>query len=346
MTNSTIRIGVIGAGGNTRAHHIPKLQQQPGVEVVGVCNRSRESSRRVAQEFGLSRIYDSWTEVVADPSLDAVVIGTWPNMHCVITVAALEAGKHLMCEARMAMNAAEAHAMRDAARARPHLVAQIVPSPFTLGVDKAIQHLIAEGYLGDLLAIDVRAGGTFLDKEAPLSWRQDAGISGFNIMSMGIWYEALMRWAGEATRVTAMGKVFVPMRRDAEGIKRAVRVPEHIDITAEMACGAQLHMQFSAVAGLAGGPEAWLFGSDGTLRFSGGKLFGGKKVDSELSELPIAPEHAGGWRVEEEFIAAIRGHEVISHTTFDDGVKYMEFTEAVALSMAGNRAVNLPLSLS
>lgn len=346
MNNDTIRIGVIGAGANTKTHHIPKLQQIRGIEIVGVCNRSHESSLRVAREFGISRIYKSWTDVTNDPTLDAVVIGTWPYLHCPVTIAALEAGKHVMCEARMAMNVSEAYTMREAARVRPHLIAQIVPSPFTLRVDRTIQKLLADGYLGDLLAIEVRAGGTFLDRAAPLNWRQDLDLSGLNIMSLGIWYEALMRWVGEATRVIAMGKVFVPLRPDASGKMRAVRVPEQLDVMAEMACGAQLHMQISAVTGLSGSPEAWLFGSRSTLRYCDNKLYGGRSGDSELSEISIDPQHEGGWRVEEEFINAIRGQKEITHTTFDVGVKYMEFTEAVARSMAGHCAVSLPLLLN
>jgi hypothetical protein len=62
-----------------------------------------------------------------------------------------------------------------------------------------------------------------------------------------------------------------------------------------------------------------------------------------LQEIPIVPEKAGSWRVEEEFINAIRGKEEIKLTTFADGVKYMEFTEAVARSAALGKAINLPL---
>jgi predicted dehydrogenase len=248
-----------------------------------------------------------------------------------------------MCEARMAMNAQEARAMRDAARMKPHLVAQIVPSPFALRVDNTVKRLIAEGMVGDILAIEVRAGGTFLDSHAPLHWRQDFDLSGFNMMSLGIWYEALMRWVGEATRVMAMGKTFVTMRRDADGIPRAVRIPEHLDVIADMACGAQAHLQISSVAGLAGPPEVFLFGSTGTLRFSEDRLYCGQRDDAELREVPIAPGEEGRWRVEEEFINAIRGKEVITHTTFEDGMKYMEFTEAAARSMATGKGIPLPL---
>lgn len=339
----TIRIGIVGAGANTVARHIPGLRAIDGVEIVGVCNRSRESSERAAQKLGIPKVYDNWLELVVSPDIDAVMIGTWPYLHSRVTLAALATGKHVLCEARMAMDAQEARAMRDAARVRPGLVAQVVPSPFTLGVDATIQRLIAEGYLGDLLAITIRDGNAFLDRDAPLHWRQDIDLSGFNIMTMGIWYEALLRWVGHATRVQALGKTFTRMRRDSEGVMRAVRVPEHVDVLAEMACGAQAHIQISSVTGLAGASEAWLFGSTGTLRFSDGKLFGGQPGAKELAPIEIPAHEAGAWRVEEEFINAIRGREPITHTSFEDGVKYMEFTEAVARSMASGAAVALPL---
>ncbi len=343
MSSEPIRVGIVGAGANTRDRHIPGLQAIAGVEIVSVCNRSAESSGRAAEQFGIPTTYAQWNELVDAPDTNAIVIGTWPYLHCQATLAALAAGKHVLCEARMAMNATEAWEMYDAAQANPHLVVQIVPSPMTLRVDATLQRLIASGYLGDLLAIEVRVGGDFLDAAAPLHWRQDFDLSGFNIMSMGIWYEALLRWVGEATRVQAMGKTFTPMRTDDSGSLRAVRVPEHVDVVADMACGAQLHMQVSSVTGLAGAPEAFLFGSEGTLRVAADTLYGGKRGDADLQEIPIPAEEAGGWRVEEEFINAIRGQEKVTHTTPLSGVKYMEFTEAVTRSMQTGQAIALPL---
>ena len=345
MAQDTIKVGVIGAGGNTKSRHIPGLQAIEGVEIVGVCNRSLESSQRVADEFGIPKTYGNWQDAIADADTDAIVIGTWPYMHCRATIAALEADKHVMCEARMAMNAREAHKMREVARQKTHLIAQIVPSPMTLRADNTIKRLIAEGYIGDVLAVEARAGGAFLDSEAPLQWRQDFDLSGLNIMSMGIWYEALIRWVGEATRIMAMGKTFVKMRPDADGVMRAVRIPEHIDVVGDLECGAQLHIQVSNVAGLAGAPEVYVFGSNGTLRFSGNRLYGGQKADTELTEIDIPDSEAGAWRVEEEFVNAIRGEEVITHTDFETGVKYMEFTEAVTLSMQSGTAITLPLHI-
>ena len=82
MATKPIRVGFIGAGANTRLHHLPKLRAQPGVELAAVANRSRESGERVAKEFGVAKVYDDWREVVKAPDLDAICIGTWPYTHC------------------------------------------------------------------------------------------------------------------------------------------------------------------------------------------------------------------------------------------------------------------------
>jgi predicted dehydrogenase len=344
----TIRVGIVGAGGNTQGRHLPELQKIAGVEIVSVANRTRESAERVAARFGIPRVYDRWEDLVRADDTDAIVIGTWPYTHCEMTLAALEASKHVLCEARMAMDLAEARRMLAAAQARPHLVTQLVPSPMTLGVDATIRRLIEENYLGELLSINIQATGLdFVAPDAPLHWRQDRTKSGLNILNMGIWYEAALRWVGEAARVLALGKIVVPSRWDAETGKAAtVTIPDHLDVLAEMACGAQAHFQFSGVTGLAPSPSAWIFGSEGTLQFrlQENALYGGRKGENALSLVPIPAEERGYWRVEQEFIGAIRGEAPIRLTTFADGVRYMEFTEAVARSLAQGTTVHLPLT--
>jgi len=248
----------------------------------------------------------------------------------------------------MAMNAAEAHAMLAASQAHPQLVAQIVPSPFTFRADRTIQDLLADGYVGDLYAMTVRGvPPSFADPNAPLHWRQRRELSGYNIMTMGIWYEAAMRWVGPVERVMARGRVFTPQRHNAEtGATGTVDVPDHLDLIADLPNGAQATYTFSSVCGLAPGSGAWLFGSEGTLHFDqeSRTLCGGRRGAKALQEIPIAPEKEGTWRVEEEFIGAIRGQEALRLTTFTDGVKYMEFTEAVHRSLTSGEVVSLPLT--
>jgi predicted dehydrogenase len=345
MSDRPVRVGFVGAGRNTRERHIPGFQKQPGVEFVAVANRSRESGERVAKQFGIARVEDDWRAVVSAPDVDAVCIGTWPYTHCEMTLAALAAGKHVLCEARMAMNAAEGRRMLEASRRAPQLVAQLVPSPPTLEVDSTLKSLLADGYVGELFAVELSATRqpSFVDREAPLHWRQDVTRSGHNILNMGIWYEAMMRWLPPARRVSAMARVAVPRRRDESGAQREVKVPDHVDILATLDGDAVAHLRFSAVTALGPANELWIFGSDGTLRVEADakRLSGARRGDKELREIPIPAERRGGWRVEEEFVNAVRGREKVSHTTFEDGVRYMEFTDAVARSLAEGRVVDV-----
>ena len=174
MAKDTIRVGFIGAGGNTRSRHIPGLKAQAGIELAAVANRSVASGRKIAREFGsrksarIGRKF--WTTTASMRS--ASELGLY--MHETLTVASLEAGKHVMCEARMAMNSAEGHRMLAASRRHPRLTAQIVPSPMTLPFDQTIIAMISGGFIGELIALDARiaAGSDF-----PIRMRRFIGVT-------------------------------------------------------------------------------------------------------------------------------------------------------------------------
>ena len=153
-------------------------------------------------------------------------------MHAPMTIAALDEGKHVLCEARMALNSDEAHDMLAASRQTPRCIAQIVPAPHTLAFDQTIIEMIGAGYIGDLIALDARiaAGSGFPNPSSPTHWRQDRDLSGNNIMSMGIWYEAMMRWIGPMANVFATGQAVVPHRTDDDGRRVAMTIPDHVDI--------------------------------------------------------------------------------------------------------------------
>ncbi|GAB4816230.1 hypothetical protein N2152v2_003276 [Parachlorella kessleri] len=139
------------------------------------------------------QVTDDWRAVLKDPEISAVVIGTWPYMHALLTIEALKAGKHVLCEARAAMDAREAHEMLRVSRQNPGLVVQIVPSPFTLPYDATIRDIIRSGKLGRLTYIEVRGvSSQYPDPPgAPMHFRQNREYSGLNILTMGIFYEAL-----------------------------------------------------------------------------------------------------------------------------------------------------------
>jgi len=355
MENGLIRVGLIGAGANTRLRHIPGLREQEGVEIVAVANRSRESGERVAGEYEIPKVYDNWMELIEADDIDAVCVGTWPYMHRIMVLAALENDKHVLTEARMAMDSQEAHEMLDASRQFPHLVTQIVPAPGTLQVDRTVQELIADGRLGQLLALSLRVSDghgradrsdTFMNTEGPLHWRQNRQLSGYNIMGMGIWYESLMRYVGPATKVMAMTRVFTNQRKDEDGIVHGITVPDHVNVLCEFASGIQADLSWSTVTGMQTGAELWIFGSDGTIKLEGppfDKVLIAKNGDQAFTEFPISDDKRGKWQVEADFINSIRGISPVTHTPFDVGVQYMEFTEAVTRSAQTGQTVYLPL---
>lgn len=351
MSAKNIRVGLIGAGGNTRKLHIPGFKKQSGVEIVAVANRTRESGQKVADEFAIPTVHGDWRALLADASVDAVCIGTWPYMHSTLTIAALEAGKHVLCEARMAMDHDDARTMLEVARRHPALCAQIVPAPHTLAFDRTIVEMIAAGFIGDLISIDARIASSrsYPDRSSTQHWRQSKELSGDNVMNMGIWYEAMMRWVGPAKSVMAVGQSVVPHRLDETGRRVAIEIPDHIDVIGAMAQGGQMRLSVSSVLGHAQDmADVLIAGTDGTIRLHqpvGGALTlsAAKRGQAALEPVAIDPAKRGGWRVEEEFINAIRGKERITHTDFVTGVKYMEWTSAVSRSLNHAQLVTLPL---
>ncbi len=156
MKQAPLRIGVIGAGGIVRDRHSPNLSRLiHRVENVVVANRSLDSSRAAAERFGFRQAADHWRQVVEHPEVDAVLIGTWPCLHAEASIAALDAGKHVFCQARMAMDLTEARAMALAAGAHPRQVAMLCPPPHRMPLEPVLRGNIGSGELGELAAVEL-----------------------------------------------------------------------------------------------------------------------------------------------------------------------------------------------
>ncbi len=299
----------------------------------------------MADEFNIPRAYGSWRELLDDDSIDAVLIGTWPYMHSTLTLAALEKGKHVLTQARMANTAQEARDMLAASQRHPDLVCQLVPTSTSYRIDNVLKRMIGDGYLAEVLSVELQRLQTgFADFGGDLDWRHDRGFSGYNILNIGSSYESMLRWLGRGNRVMAMSKVHVPYRRNASGEPTSVTIPGHVDILYELANGAQVHMRASETTGLSTGNQTWIYGSEGTIYVDRRQnVFAGRRGDSELSEVPNPQRDQAYSRVEEEFINAIRGLEEVTMVPFETGVHYMEWTEAVSRSSLTGEAVYLPL---
>jgi predicted dehydrogenase len=341
-SSDKIRVGVIGAGTNTKLRHIPGLLAIDGVSVDVVCNRSEQSSKQAASAFGIRRIAADWKSIVADDSIDAICIGTWPYLHAEISIAALNAGKHVLTEARMAMNAIEAQAMLDASRANPSLVAQVVASPFSLKWDTTIAEILRSGLIGDLREIrSIKTLPMNVDSNSPLNWRQNIEYSGNNAMMLGIYYEPVQRWLREEpTRVWASGRIFTETRLNPEtGDSHRVRIPETLDYVAEYVGGLRFSGHMTGLELGSGRDEYAICGSRGTLRLDlqAGELYQTLLGEEEV-HLEPKPEAVGAWNVEADFIDSIRSGKPVTLTSFEDGLNYMRFTDAVKASFESGGA--------
>lgn len=254
----------------------------------------------------------------------------------------------------MSMNAAEAHRMLAASRRYPHLVTQVVPSPFGLAGHQVMTELIGSGFLGELREAHVRGlNAALADPAAPLSWRQDLGLSGFNMLALGILHETFQRWAPPPVRVLAQVHAFIPTRIDPEsGVRLPVGTPDSVQVLAVLENGARVVYQLSGVTPFGQETSITLYGTEGVLHYDlltdrirgTSRLRGGTPGSrDEMAEIAIPPDKAGAWRVEAEFVDAIREGRRILLTDFATGVRYMEFTEAVARSAESGEAVDLPL---
>ena len=113
-----VRVGIIGCGGIANGKHMPSLKKVPQVEMVAFCDIIVERAEEAAKKYGVegAKVYSDYKELLKDKTIDVVHVCTPNRSHSFITVDALHADKHVMCEKPMAINAEEAKKMVDAAK--------------------------------------------------------------------------------------------------------------------------------------------------------------------------------------------------------------------------------------
>jgi predicted dehydrogenase len=337
--NHKLRIGFVGAGNIVRARHLPALKKHPEVEIVAVCNSTYESSEKFCQEYYPSAIpMRNWPELLALPDIDVIWIGTPPVMHSAVTVSALEAGKHVFCQARMSMDLAEAEEMLAASKRYPELVTMLCPPPMGMRADLLVKKLLAEDYIGRPHHVRLQSfTSNYLDPDAPPHWRQRIEISGLHVLTLGIYIEVLQRWLGDINGVFARAKIIQPVRQGYEVI-----VPDLLTVLCAFDNGAEGVLEFSGIDALAAGDRVEIYGSNGTLTYDFGSdvVQAGKVDDRGLHVVDLPSELETEWRVEEDFLAAVKSKgRVLPHPNFEDGLRYMRVVQAVADSRACNEWV-------
>lgn len=328
-----IRIGIVGAGRIVRSEHVPRFRAIDGVELAAVANRTPVSSRQAATDLGIARSFDDWRDLVADPAIDAVLVGVWPSLHGPIVIGALDAGKHVLTEARMADTGAEARRMLEVSRRHPDLVAMVVPASFSLWADATVRRVLADGAIGRLRHVRINWDSSGPDDPAE-AWRWRRRDSGENVMALGILYEAMARWLGPATAVTAVSRLGPPVRPGQDD-PLAADVPDHVLAIIEFPDDVTATVEMSARTNPLGSNEATFYGTAGTLRVDlATKRIQRATLGETWSPVEVQDEDRAEWTAEVDFIAAIRGERPVTLTDFETGAHYMAVVEAVDRSAA------------
>lgn len=351
-----LRVGVIGTGFGASVH-VPALRRVPGVEVRALCGTQRDKLREAAASLAIPRTFTDYRELLDSGEVDAVTIATPPHLHHPMTLAACEAGIHVLCEKPIGRNVAEARDMLRMAR-EAGICHAIAHHQRYDPARERMQQLIAEGFIGTLHAVSVtvyRAALADPARRAP-DWMIDASRGGGILATVGSHYiDALRWWFGEVH--AACGAVATAVRERAIAGQSAPRPVDADDNTAfilRFAGGglASVHLCYTAATEV--GEEIIATGSDGMLAIHGdGKLFGsqrGEPVHGLLSPAAISAaerESAGVGRHVRPY-SYLAGEWVLAMRTgtdatpsFEDGEKVQEVVDAVTRSLQLSRWIDL-----
>jgi len=333
MAEQAIRIGVVGAGGIFEQRHLPNLQPMDDVAFVAVCNRRRESSEQVKEQWGFADIETNWEKLVARDEINAVFIGTWPYLHKDVTLAALNAGKHVFCQARMTNDWADAVTMYEAARHHPDRVTMICPPPHRMPWEPYIRKLIESDELGELR--DVRVVSVNASNADPnqITWREQIEYSGLQALQVGIWAETLNAWVGEYRRLSATLATPLAHKTAADGSTYTIQIPQIVLVDGELTNGAVIGEHHSGLSLSEKANRVTIYGSKGTLAVDVMNRIRFAKPGEELAPVDVPASEQRDWRVELDFVEAVRaadrGEPWSVDPDFEAGLRYMRKVQAI-----------------
>ncbi|HET8713931.1 MAG TPA: Gfo/Idh/MocA family oxidoreductase [Gemmatimonadales bacterium] len=353
---SDIRVGFIGAGFARRVQ-LPALAFVPGARAVAIASGRRANAEAVAREFGLPHVFDDGVELARSPDVDLVVVSSTPESHARYAVAALEAGKHVLCEKPMAIDAFEAAQMVAASEHHPDSIAWIDHELRYEPNRRRVRELVRSGAIGELRHVELqlkpylRGDGRPQASDAPWTWWSDAARGGGILGAVGSHLIDLFRfWTGsEIAYVAGLVETFVKERRDESGQLRPVTADDFASAVLQTGSGVVATITLSTVAHHGPGHLGQVTGSDGTLLLSGetrlelGKPGGPLEDISAPDELWEQTKPNNMWarsfvRLMRELTGVIRGEQPHGEpATFRDGWQVQRVLDAIR----GGRGVRL-----
>lgn len=266
MPSSSRRIGIVGVGFGAQVH-VPAFRSE-GWEVAAICSRSGEKARKAATEAGIDEACTDPIELIGRDDLSAVSIITPPGAHHALSVAALRAGKHVLCEKPFALDAAQARDMLDTARKSGRTA--MVAHEFRHTPQRAyIRQLLADGYIGkfQLCTIELFLDRYVSPEPRPLTWMARKSDGGGLLGALGSHYiDALRDWFGDVASVSGNLATLRPDLVDTATGKRAkAETDDTFAFTLTFANGGMATMIASFATTPTRGAKIVVMGENGTL---------------------------------------------------------------------------------
>jgi predicted dehydrogenase len=351
-----VRVGFIGSGFARRVQ-LPGLALVPGAKATAIASGHRANAEAAAREFGIAHVFADGAEVARSPDVDVVVISSTPDSHARYAIAALEAGKHVLCEKPMALDSFEAAQMVTASDQHPDRLAWIDHELRYEPNRRRARELIRSNAIGELRHIELslkpylRGDGRPQTTDAPWTWWFDAARGGGILGAVGSHLIDLCRfWSGsEITHVAGLVETFVKERKDETGAPRPVTADDFASCVLQTGSGAVATITLSTVAHHGPGHLGQVTGSDGTLLLSGETKLEFGKAGGPLEDISAPDDlwektkpnnmwHRSFVRLMRDMVAVIQGGAPQGEpATFRDGWQVQRVLDAIR----GGRGVQL-----
>jgi predicted dehydrogenase len=357
-----VGVGIIGTGFG-RTVHVPGFLAVQNATVIGVASSRYEKARQVAEEFSLPRCFTTWRELIKCSEIEAVSIATPPSLHEEMVLAALEAGKAVLCEKPLALNSVQARKMLEAARKAGSV--HTVNFEFReIPAWQFVKRMIEVGEPGALRHVNVNwIVQSWANPERLWTWRADRGQGGGTLGALGVHAFDYIEWLlGPIRSLTAQLGVRVSQRPDESGMARSVDAEDCCHLLFELEDGTPVNLAISAVALFGKGHWVEIYGEDKVLILGSdhlsdyGKGFAvweGIRGSTKLQErvLPEELQFEGEFRdgriapfvkLAQRFIDAVKENRTDIHPSFEDGFRAQMLMDLARQAYEGRQWVDVP----
>jgi len=366
MKDEKIGVGLIGTG-FARSVQAPAISVCEGAELIAVCSGRLENAQRVATEFNIKYACENYEQLLALDDVSLVVVSAPPYLHHPITMAALNAGKHVICEKPMAMNAIEAREMTEAAESRPAQLSIIDHELRFNPTWRRLKELVDDGFLGELYHINITiASGFRHSAQRPWNWWSQKSAGGGLLGALGSHAIDAIRWLfGEIESVCGAVETMVPERKDpVSGEMKPNETDDYCSFLMKLAPhdGQQRGktaygtVLLSALFASGGKNQVTAAGSKGTLVLDGEETMSGAlgydhpfedmSLGDRALEISILPNNIWArsfYHLARETVQALREDrtEIAHAATFADGLRCQEVIDAALRSNEERRWIDI-----